>query len=257
MRIWFALVLAPLLVASVCGWEQGNPLVVRLRGGAPMEGWHPRAVEELSPSAGGNVCFQACLERKECTSWTSVAAGCATWTGELDHIALTNFTGGGAHRNTRNRRGCFPPVFVVAAHRLSDAQGRGKTAQRPSTVRWFVVGQDLECRHTTRRTCLSLYKALNTLSLSDRICCRTGEKATTARRALREEPAAPALCYLQTGAVLSQQEPIPTAHVSCEWASGVRHAALKRLRPLAYKPLPLGTVRPTGIPTTTKHLART
>ena len=73
-----------------------------------------------------------------------------------------------------------------------------------------------------------------------------------ARRALREEPAAPALCYLKTGAVVARQEPIPTAHVSCKWASGVMHAAVKRLRPLAYKPLPLGTVRPTGIPTTTK-----
>jgi hypothetical protein len=103
----------------VCGWEQGNPLVVRLRGGAPMEGWHPRAMEELSPTAGGNACFQACLAREECTSWTSVAAGCATWTAELDHIALNNLTGGEAHRKRpQPYEGCryFTPVSSWLPH---------------------------------------------------------------------------------------------------------------------------------------------
>ena len=111
MRRGFALVfvLASLLVASVCGYEQGNHLVVRLRGGAEMEGWHPRAVEELSPP-GGNACYQACLAREECTSWTSVAAGCATWTAALTHIALSNLTGGEATAKSLTLWGCryFP-----------------------------------------------------------------------------------------------------------------------------------------------------
>jgi hypothetical protein len=81
------LCLALTALASTRAWEQGNPLVVRLNGGEAIEGWQPHAPVES--------CFQACLAHKECTTWTSVAPGCAS----MANVAL-NLTRGPSQQIT-------------------------------------------------------------------------------------------------------------------------------------------------------------